>query len=143
MSLPSAAYERWEKAELKSLAKAPRIHGPVSIAYDFWVGGKDTPALFDLDNAIASINDLLQKAEIISGDDWSMLPQPLPRLRGFVRGEQRTVVTITSVDAPWVPLLAVLRDKDVLRTLATANGLTLTDQRAALWNQLTQIEVSA
>ena len=139
---PSKAYARWEAAELASLADAPRIYGPVAIDYDFWVGGKDVPATFDLDNAIASINDLLQKAQLISGDDWATLPQPCPRLRGFIRGEQRTVVTIASVEAPWVPILAVLCDNAALRSLAAANGLTLTAQRTKLWDELTSIEVA-
>jgi Holliday junction resolvase RusA-like endonuclease len=138
---PSKAYERWEKDELVTLRDTPAIPGPVSISYDFWIGGKDSPALFDLDNIIASINDLLQKAEIISGDDWSMLPKPTPRLMGFIRGEQRTVVTIASVAAPWVPILATLRDGDAVRALAKANGVTIKAQRAALWDQLQGLDI--
>jgi Holliday junction resolvase RusA-like endonuclease len=139
---PSKAYERWEKAELATLRDTPAIPGPVSISYDFWIRGKESPALFDLDNIIASINDLLQKAEIISGDDWSMLPAPSPRLRGFVRGEQRTVVTIASVEAPWVPILATLRDGDAVRALAKVNGVTIKAQRAMLWDQLQGLEIA-
>lgn len=143
MSIPSKAYERWEKAELKTLLGVPAVPGPVAIGYEFWVGGKENPALFDLDNSIASINDLLQKAGIIDGDDWSMLPQPTPRLRGFIRGEQRTVVTIRSVEAPWVPILETLRDEDAVKALAKASGVTIKYQRSLLWEQLTSIEVAA
>jgi hypothetical protein len=143
LSIPSEAHEKWENRELASLANAPCIPGAVLITYDFWVGGKEIPKLFDFDNATASINDLLQKASIISGDDWAMLPQPTPRLRGFVRGEQRTVVTIKSVEAPWLPLLATLRDADAVRALAKANGVTQKYQRELLWTELTSIEVAA
>lgn len=143
LSIPSKAHEAWEKREMQSLANAPAINGAVLIAYDFWVGGKEIPKLFDFDNATASINDLLQKAGIIDGDDWSMLPQPTPRLRGFIRGEQRTVVTIRSVEAPWVPILATLRDGDAVRALAKANRVTIKAQKALLWEQLTSIEVAA
>ena len=141
-TLPSKAHEAWEQRELASLKDAPAIGGAVLIDYDFWVGGKENPRLFDFDNATGSINDLLQKAGIIDGDDWSMLPQPTPRLRGFIRGEQRTVVTIRSVEAPWVPILATLRDGDAVRALAKANGCSIKYQRSLLWEQLTSIEVA-
>lgn len=141
LTLPSKAYETWAEAELASLRNTPTVPGPISITYDFWIGGKDSPLLFDLDNSIASINDLLQKAEIIDGDDWATLSQASPRLMGFARGEQRTVVTIASVAAPWTPILATLRDGDALRALAKKNGVSLKAQRDALWEQLHRIEV--
>lgn len=141
MNLPSKAYARWEKAELATLTDAPRMDGPVAITYEFWIGGVNKPLLFDLDNAIASVNDLLQKAEIISGDDWSLLPHPDPILRGFLRGQQRTVVTIRTVDAPWMKILKTLKDDDAVRALAKANGLSIKAQTAALWAQLEAMEV--
>ena len=143
LSIPSKAHEAWELRELASLAGAPTISGPVAISYDFWIGGKEIPRPFDFDNAIASINDLLQKAAIISGDDWSMLPKAAPSLMGFVRGEQRTVVTIASVAAPWVPILSTLRDGDALRALAKANGVSIKTQKAMLWDQLQELEIAA
>jgi hypothetical protein len=142
MNLPSKAYTRWEKVELASLIGVPKVPGPVAITYEFWIGGVDAPALFDLDNAIASINDLLQKSEIIDGDDWANLSHPDPKLRGFRRGPQRTVVTIESVEAPWMPILETLRDKEAIRALAKANRTTQKAQRALLWEQLTKIEAN-
>lgn len=143
LNLPSKAYEKWEKTELASLVNCPSVPGPVTIAYEFWIGGVDVPALFDLDNSIASINDLLQKAEIISGDDWAMLPAPHPTLRGFVRGPQRVVVTIRTVAAtPWLDVLAMLRDADLVKAMAKANKISARAQRDLLWEKLTNMEIA-
>jgi len=139
---PSAAYEKWQKAELASLAGTPRIPGPVVVEYQFWIGGTVSPATFDLDNIVSSINDLLQDAGVIDGDSWDLLPRPDARLMGFTRGEQTVIVTIKQVDAPWVPLLAALRDKAQIKALAARAGVTQKEVINRIWDKLERLDVA-
>jgi len=138
---PSKAYEKWQKAELASLAGTPRIPGPVVVEYQFWIGGVDSPATFDLDNIVASINDLLQDAGVIDGDSWDLLPRPDARLMGFTRGEQTVIVTIRQIEAPWVPLLAALRDKAQIKALAEQAKITQKEVRNRIWDKLERLDL--
>lgn len=139
---PSKAYEKWQKKELASLAGTPRIPGPVVIDYQFWIGGTVSPATFDLDNIVASINDILQDAGVIDGDSWDLLPRPDARLMGFTRGEQTVIVTIKQVDAPWVPLLAALRDKAQIKALAARAGVSQKEVVNRIWDKLERLDVA-
>lgn len=62
---PSAAFRRFERDALKQLAGTPTYKGHVDVTYTFYQKGKLD---FDIDNAITSINDVLQKAGIIDND---------------------------------------------------------------------------
>jgi len=66
ISLPSKAYERFHEDALWQLKKVKeRFTGPVEVKYDFYQKGKLSQ---DVDNAITSINDVLQDAGIIDND---------------------------------------------------------------------------
>ena len=66
-SIPSKAYESFKEEALQELMgqKPKDLVPPYSVYYRFYTKGKRT---IDLDNAITSINDVLQEARII-GDD--------------------------------------------------------------------------
>lgn len=69
MNFPSKIYEAWHKdalIQLKTQYKG-QAEGKVTIAYQFYV--KDNRAR-DLDNMIASINDVLVDAGLIKDDSW-------------------------------------------------------------------------
>lgn len=65
--VPSNAWRKFEKHALKQLegAGTPNIEGPLYAEYDFHLKGK---GYIDLDNLIAGINDVLEKAGIIEND---------------------------------------------------------------------------
>ena len=69
MSFPSNIYVAWEKDALKQLSTTHKgcADNKVSIAYTFFV--KDERRR-DLDNMIASCNDVLVKAGLLKDDDW-------------------------------------------------------------------------
>jgi len=66
-SIPSKAYESFKEEALQELMgqKPKDLVPPYTVYYRFYTKGKRT---IDLDNAITSINDVLQEARII-GDD--------------------------------------------------------------------------
>src|SRR5262245_35418860 len=70
LSLPSHAYERFRASALAQLHSQVRPHAPltcpVRVDYTFYQKGRLRQ---DVDNAIASINDILQEAEILFDDD--------------------------------------------------------------------------
>lgn len=67
VSLPSKAYERFHEDALWQLKKIKiKFTGRVHIQYIFYQKGKMRQ---DADNAIASINDVLQDAGIIKDDN--------------------------------------------------------------------------
>lgn len=120
--ISSKAHEAWEKAELATLVAAPKFSGPVSIEYDFYPG---TMQLFDLSNAVESINDLLVRAEIIKDDSWLYVRSMAPRLAAFDRGNEHCVVTIKAVEQPALDeALAVLRDELQVKRLAAERKTT-------------------
>jgi len=67
ISLPSLGFERFRESALWQLKKYKiYVNEPVTINYVFYQKGKLKQ---DVDNAIASINDVLQDAGIIENDD--------------------------------------------------------------------------
>ncbi|MGD1852785.1 MAG: hypothetical protein ACFB2W_00905 [Leptolyngbyaceae cyanobacterium] len=124
--LPSKAYQQWEKTELASLFDAPKFVGPVAIDYEFYPG---TLRLFDLSNAIESVNDLLVKAEIIRDDNWLTLRQMNIKLAGYAARAEHCVATIRSVaETEFDNAIAALRDQHSIKLTAMAQGIT---QKAA------------
>lgn len=69
MNLPNKAYKAFEESALQQLKfntmTTPTITTPVWVAYEFNIKGKLD---IDIDNAMASINDILQKSGIIEDD---------------------------------------------------------------------------
>lgn len=63
--LPSEGYERWKKQALKVIKKK-LIPSPYYVTYIFRMKGK---ARSDLDNMIASVNDVLQDAGVLDDDN--------------------------------------------------------------------------
>lgn len=120
--LPSPAYLKWHKAELPTLINLGCVPAPFTITYDFWIGGINIPADFDLSNAVESINDLLVDAKIIEDDSWLRLADLHPKVAGFIRGESKTIVTIAPVTVPWYD--AVLTLKGDIKAEAQRRGMT-------------------
>lgn len=91
--ISSKQYLAFEQEALKQLSHyQERYSGPVEIGYLFEMKGKLTT---DLDNAIAGINDVLQKAGIID-DDKNVVRIHAEKYQGFA--DWRTHVTITSIE---------------------------------------------
>jgi hypothetical protein len=120
--VPSKAYRKWHAAELHTLLNAGYVPAPFAIEYAFWIGGVTIPADFDLTNAIESINDLLVDAKIIDDDKWLKLVDIHPKVAGFIRGESRTIVTISPIVVPWYDAVQIL--KGDIKAEATRRGLT-------------------
>lgn len=71
VNLPSNKYLAWEEdCLLQLLAYKGQAEGKVTIDYYFWV--KDNRAR-DLDNMIASVNDVLVKSGLLVDDSWQHL----------------------------------------------------------------------
>lgn len=66
----SASVKEWQQSAAWQLKQAPQYQGKVTITYRFYFR---TNRRKDLDNAIASVNDALVKAEIIEDDRWQIL----------------------------------------------------------------------
>ena len=71
-NLPSKAYAGFREEALWQLKRAPKFPGPVHIDYTFYIKGHMHQ---DADNAMASIDDVLEDAGVIANDDlivkWS------------------------------------------------------------------------
>lgn len=68
MNIPSSAYKAWEIDALWQLKGKPSVTTyPVALTMVFTM---QTKRAKDLDNVAASILDMLQKAKIITNDDW-------------------------------------------------------------------------
>lgn len=90
VSLPSKAYLAFHDDALRQLKKVKeRFIGPVIIHYAFYQKGKMRQ---DVDNAIASINDVLQDARIID-DDANIIAGSFSKRSA---SEWRTEITIES-----------------------------------------------
>ena len=134
---PSKAYQRWHKAEIATLHDAPAIPSPVSISYEFWIGGKDCPREFDCSNSEESINDLLVDAGIITDDSWLHLVQRQSRVAGFVRGEGRCVVTVSHVtDIEWREPVMLLKNAVEIRRLSELTNQPMTKIRQIEWEKI-------
>jgi Holliday junction resolvase RusA-like endonuclease len=70
VNIPSKIHLEWETQAMFQLKKAERHNYPITIDYKFYF--KDNRKR-DLDNAIASVNDILVKAEVIKDDCWQIL----------------------------------------------------------------------
>lgn len=71
MNFPSKIYAQWEKDALVQLmAYKGQAEGKVAIAYQFYV--KDDRRR-DIDNMIASVNDVLVKAGLLKDDSWQCM----------------------------------------------------------------------
>lgn len=122
VSLPSKAYEAWQSVELPTLQGAQGFDGPVKIDYQFWPGSLQ---LFDLTNAVESINDLLVDACILIDDNWLYLRESSVSVPGFDRGNERCVVTIEALPPSHIDMaLEVLRNKDEIKHAAQLRGCT-------------------
>jgi Holliday junction resolvase RusA-like endonuclease len=66
-SFPSEAYGRYKEDAIAQIMEAgsPRVSAPYHIEYLFYVKGG---ASIDVDNAMASVNDILQDAGVIDND---------------------------------------------------------------------------
>lgn len=133
--LPSIAYEQWHAAELPTLENAGYVPAPFSIEYAFWIGGVTIPADFDLSNTVESINDLLVDAKIIEDDRWRSLCRFSASVAGFIRGESKTIVTITPIEVPWYD--AVLTLKGGIKAKATRRGTTQKAIVDECWQEIT------
>lgn len=72
VNVPSKRHTEWEQSALVQLKTSVKgqAEGKVTIAYQFFV--KDNRRR-DLDNMIASVNDVLVKAGLLEDDDWQHL----------------------------------------------------------------------
>lgn len=61
------AYERFKEDALWQLKRFRKFTGHVKIDYEFYIKGKLRQ---DVDNAITSVNDVLQDAGLIENDDY-------------------------------------------------------------------------
>ena len=137
--LPSVAYERWHDAELPTLLNAGYVPAPFSIVYQFWIGGVTIPADFDLSSGVESIDDLLVDAKIIQDDKWRCLADLHPYVAGFIRGESKTIVTITPIEVPWYDAVAIL--KGGIKAEAMRRGITQKAIVDECWDQLTSAQI--
>mgnify|MGYP003114090899 CR=1 FL=1 len=74
-SLPSVNYLTWEAmacAEIAQCWKGPTIAKVEQMTLHFYI---DTNSRLDVDNCVTSCLDMLQKADVIIGDHWQVLPR--------------------------------------------------------------------
>ena len=137
--LPSVAYEQWHDAELPTLLNAGYVPAPFSIVYQFWIGGVTIPADFDLSSGVESIDDLLVDAKIIQDDKWRCLADLHPYVAGFIRGESKTIVTITPIEVPWYDAVLIL--KGGIKSESTRRGTTQKAIVDECWDQLISAQI--
>lgn len=137
--LPSKAYEEWNKEELKTLKGQSKIDSPVTIDYQFWIGGVTSPSDFDLSNAIESVNDTLVDAEILDSDSWQFIVQSSYGVAGFIRGDSKTIVTITPVEVPWFEPVSILKSKEEIKRLSILRGVTQKAIVDECWGLITNL----
>jgi len=103
---------------------------PYRLEYEFWPGDL---RLFDLSNAVESVNDLLVDLRILQDDSWAYLRDPDPTVKGFAKGEEHCVVRLYCLPrTPADDALEALRDKEVVKTLAQQNNLSQKAMRQEL-----------
>lgn len=100
VNIPSKRHKEWEDSALLQLgAYKGQAEGKVTIAYQFYV--KDNRAR-DLDNMIASVNDVLVKAGLLADDSWQCLAigaadaeidKTNPRVELFIEEDQKEKTT--------------------------------------------------
>ena len=90
ISLPSTAYRQFEEACLWQLKKYKHIHeGLVSVDIIFHLKGE---VRIDIDNAVSSIFDVIQKSGIIP-DDNSVVRVFAAKKQGFKNFETTIIIT--------------------------------------------------
>jgi len=137
MSLPSKAYQKWHKEQSKLLTGLARIPSPVGIEYAFWIGGEESPRLFDLSNAEESVNDLLVDLGIIEDDSWQHLVECHGYVAGFVRGKARCEVTLRHIpQVAWQEPIRLLKSAADIERIAKLRGCPKTHVVNALWNEI-------
>ena len=89
-SRPSAAYDEFKEQALTELMcqKPKDLPPPYKVVYYFYFTGKGA---IDLDNAVVSINDVLQEARIIGND--GLIDQIIARKISFSK-ENKTTISI-------------------------------------------------
>lgn len=70
MNFPNPSYMKWEKAALLQIRGRDTPLENITIDYVFFCGDMRKR---DLDNMIASVNDMLVKKGVIAGDHWQTL----------------------------------------------------------------------
>lgn len=138
--IPSKAYRKWHEKQMPILQKYESIPSPVTIEYKFWIGGKVSPASFDLSNQIESINDILVDAEILSDDAFDHLCDGGFSVAGFLRGAPIVRVTIAPVEREWIEPLRILRDKEAIVAFAKEKQITQKKAIDLLWERMGAIE---
>ena len=74
-SLPSVNYLSWEAmacAEIAQCWQGSAIEKVENMTFHFYI---DSNSRLDVDNCVTSCLDMLQKAEVIVGDHWQVLPR--------------------------------------------------------------------
>jgi Holliday junction resolvase RusA-like endonuclease len=89
-SIPSKAYDEFKQQALTELMcqKPKDLPPPYKVCYWFYLTGKGT---IDLDNAVVSINDVLQEARIIGNDG---LIEVITARKIYHAKENKTVIEI-------------------------------------------------
>lgn len=94
-NVPSKRYREWHDSAMWQLKgmKNLKLKPPYSITYSFWF--KDRRK-HDLDNAQASVNDLLKDAGVIEDDDSKMLVETHCYYKGVSKEVPRVKIEIHS-----------------------------------------------
>lgn len=96
MNFPNRSYTQWEQDalwQLKLHSIAPKLLVyPIRIAMTFYV--KDNRNR-DMDNMLASVMDVLQKAEIIADDSWQVCPDITLKCEGVDKANPRVDIEIS------------------------------------------------
>ena len=71
-SFPSAKYTAWHRESMKYLPRVKASDNPLHIRIDFRL---DSLRARDLSNMTESVMDLMVDAEIISDDNWKVVPR--------------------------------------------------------------------
>lgn len=98
INIPSKRYQEWHDEAMKMLEGFGSLKPPYEITMVFWFENKRRK---DLDNAMASVLDLLQDAEIIEDDDAKLLTKITGVYRGVSKDAPRVKVDIDAeIDKP-------------------------------------------
>ena len=95
INIPSERYQEWHDDALKQIKiwKVPKLNPPYKLSLFFWFKDKRPR---DLDNVIASVNDLLKDAEVIKDDDSKLLVEIHAYYKGVSKESPRVKVDISS-----------------------------------------------
>lgn len=95
INIPSKRYQEWHNDAMRQIIvwKIPRLKPNYKISYSFWFKDKRP---HDLDNVIASMNDLLKDAGVIKDDDGKILTELHAYYKGVSKDNPRVKVNIWS-----------------------------------------------